>query len=127
MLAGTVRWNTAFAYLHGSVRLNASDRRASLHSEHGFLSHPDDASVVAEGVENAAPIVAAGPARRNAGPETRPGPEVDSMTHVRATARGFFTPSDLRDRAGGRRPRPRVRARRARCRRCVDPANDAAR
>ena len=76
----------------GSVRLNASDPRAPLHIDHGFLSHPDDASVLVEGVERLRQIAAADPVRRYAGRETRPGPEVDAMTHVRTSARGFFHP-----------------------------------
>jgi choline dehydrogenase len=76
----------------GSVRLNASDARAPLHIDHGFLSHPDDVSVLAEGVENLRQIAAEDAVRRYAGRETRPGREVDAMTHVRAAARGFFHP-----------------------------------
>ena len=76
----------------GSVRLTASDPRAPLHIDHGFLSHPDDASVLVEGVERLRRLIAADPIRRYAGRETRPGPEVDAMTHVRTSARGFFHP-----------------------------------
>jgi choline dehydrogenase len=76
----------------GSVRLNASDPRAPLHIDHGFLSHPDDASVLVEGVEKLRQIAADDALRRYAGPETRPGPEVDAMTHVRTASRGFFHP-----------------------------------
>jgi choline dehydrogenase len=76
----------------GSVRLNASDPRAPLHVDHGFLSDSDDASVLAEGVERLRQIAVDGAVGRYAGPETRPGPEVDAMTHVRTTARGFFHP-----------------------------------
>ena len=76
----------------GSVRLNASDPRAPLHIDHGFLSDPDDASVLVEGVERLRRIAAAEPVRRYAGRESRPGAEVDAMTHVRTSARGFFHP-----------------------------------
>ena len=76
----------------GSVRLNASDPRAPLRIDHGFLSHPDDASVLVEGIEQLRQIAAADPVRRYAGRETRPGAEVDAMTHVRTSARGFFHP-----------------------------------
>ena len=76
----------------GSVCLNASDPRAPLHIDHGFLSHPDDAPVLAEGVERLRQIAADDAVRRYAGHETRPGPEVDATTHVRTTARGFFHP-----------------------------------
>ena len=76
----------------GSVHLNASDPRVPLHIDHGFLSHPDDAPVLAEGVDKLRQIAADDAVRRYAGLETRPGPEVDAMTHVRTTARGFFHP-----------------------------------
>jgi choline dehydrogenase len=76
----------------GSVRLNASDPRAPLHVDHSFLSHPDDASVLAEGVERLRQIAADDALVRYAGAETRPGPEVEARTHVRTTARGFFHP-----------------------------------
>jgi choline dehydrogenase len=76
----------------GSVRLNTSDPRAPLHIDHGFLSDPDDAAVLAEGVERLREIAATGAVRRLAGRETRPGPEVDAMTHIRAAVRGFFHP-----------------------------------
>ena len=76
----------------GSVRLNARDPRAPLHVDHGFLSHADDAAVLAEGVEKLRQLAANDAVRRYAGQETRPGPEVDAMTHVRTTARGFFHP-----------------------------------
>jgi choline dehydrogenase len=76
----------------GSVRLNASDPRAPLHIDHGFLSHPDDASVLAEGVDKLRRVAADDAVGRYAGHETRPGPEVDAMTHVRTAVRGFFHP-----------------------------------
>jgi choline dehydrogenase len=76
----------------GSVRLNSSDPRAPLRIDHGFLSHPADATVLAEGVASLRRLAAENGIRRYAGRETRPGPEVDAMTHVRATARGFFHP-----------------------------------
>jgi choline dehydrogenase len=76
----------------GSVRLNASDPRVPLHIDHGFLSHSDDTPVLAEGVEKVRQIAAEDAVRRYAGRETRPGLEVDAMTHVRTTARGFFHP-----------------------------------
>jgi choline dehydrogenase len=76
----------------GSVRLHANDPRAPLHIDHGFLSHSDDAAVLAEGVEALRQIAADRAVGRYAGSETRPGPEIDAMTHVRTTARGFFHP-----------------------------------
>jgi choline dehydrogenase len=76
----------------GSVTLNSHDPRAPLRIDHGFLSHPDDESVLAEGVERLREIAADDPVRMYAGRESRPGPEVDALTHVRETARGFFHP-----------------------------------
>ena len=76
----------------GSVQLNSSDPRAPLRIDHGFLSNPADAAVLAEGVESLRQLAADDPIRRYAGQETRPGPEVDAMTHVRSAARGFFHP-----------------------------------
>ena len=76
----------------GAVRLGASDPRAPLRIDHGFLSHPDDATVLAEGVEMLRRIVADDAVGRYAGREARPGPEIDAMTHVRTKARGFFHP-----------------------------------
>ena len=76
----------------GSVTLHASDPRAPLRIDHGFLSDPADAAVLAEGVESLRRLVADDAIRRYAGRETRPGPGVDAMTHVRGAARGFFHP-----------------------------------
>jgi len=76
----------------GSVQLNSSDPRTPLSIDHGFLSNPADAAVLAEGVESLRQLAADDPIRRYAGQETRPGPEVDAMTHVRSAARGFFHP-----------------------------------
>jgi choline dehydrogenase-like flavoprotein len=76
----------------GSVRLNSSDPRAPLSIDHGFLSDSDDAAVLAEGVESLRRLAAGDAVREYAGWETRPGPEVDAMTHVRGAARGFFHP-----------------------------------
>jgi choline dehydrogenase len=76
----------------GSVRLNSSDPRAPLRIDHGFLSDPGDAAVLAEGVESLREIAAGDGIAAYAGREARPGPAVDAITHVRATARGFFHP-----------------------------------
>jgi choline dehydrogenase len=72
--------------------LHATDPRAPLCIDHAFLSDPGDASVLAEGVEKLREIAGDDRVRRYAGLETRPGPEVDGMTHVKSTARGFFHP-----------------------------------
>ena len=76
----------------GSVRLRSSDPRVPLSIDHGFLSDPDDSTVLTEGVESLRRLAAGDAVRAYAGRETRPGPEVDAMTHVRGTARGFFHP-----------------------------------
>ena len=76
----------------GSVRLHSSDPRAPLRIDHGFLSDSGDATVLAEGVESLRRLAAGDAVGAYAGRETRPGPEVDAMTHVRHTARGFFHP-----------------------------------
>jgi choline dehydrogenase len=76
----------------GSVRLHSSDPRVPLSIDHGFLSDPDDSTVLTEGVESLRRLAAGDAVRAYAGRETRPGPEVDAMTHVRRTARGFFHP-----------------------------------
>jgi choline dehydrogenase len=76
----------------GTVRLTSADPRAPLAIDHGFLSDPHDADVIAEGVEAMRALAASDPARPYALRETRPGPEVDALAHARATARGFFHP-----------------------------------
>jgi len=76
----------------GVVRLHSSDPRAPLSIDHGFLSEPTDATVLAEGVESLRRLAEDDAVRVYAGREVRPGPEVDAMTHVRRTARGFFHP-----------------------------------
>jgi choline dehydrogenase len=76
----------------GSVRLTARDPRAPLAIDHGFLSDPQDADILAEGVEALRRLTSADPIRSYGGRETRPGPEVDAVTHVRQAARGFFHP-----------------------------------
>jgi choline dehydrogenase len=76
----------------GSVRLNSRDARAPLAIDHGFLSDPRDADVLAEGVDALRRLTAADPIQAYADREIRPGPEVPAHDHVRATARGFFHP-----------------------------------
>ena len=76
----------------GSVRLASRDPRAPLSIDHGFLSDPRDADILAEGVEDVRTLTSGDLVRSYAGRETRPGPEVEALTHVRATARGFFHP-----------------------------------
>jgi choline dehydrogenase len=77
----------------GRVTLTSADPRAPLHVEHGFLSDDADAAVLTEGFERLRGLVQAGPIRRYAGRELRPGEDVGSDEHVRATARGFFHPT----------------------------------
>ena len=76
----------------GTVRLTSPDPRAPLAIDHGFLSEPHDADVIAEGVERLRALAASDAIRPYAVRETRPGPEVDGLAHARATARGFFHP-----------------------------------
>jgi choline dehydrogenase len=76
----------------GSVRLTSRDPRAPLAIDHGFLSEPRDADVLAEGVERLRRLTGGHPICSYAGRETRPGRDVDALTHVRETARGFFHP-----------------------------------
>jgi choline dehydrogenase len=76
----------------GSVRLSSRDPRAPLAIDHGFLSDPGDTEVLAEGVESLRRLTGSDAVRTYAGRETRPGTEVDAVTHVRQTARGFFHP-----------------------------------
>jgi choline dehydrogenase len=76
----------------GSVRLTSCDPRAPLAIDHGFLTDPFDARVLAEGVDALRQLTRSDTIRAYAGLETRPGSEVDADTHVRETARGFFHP-----------------------------------
>jgi choline dehydrogenase-like flavoprotein len=76
----------------GTVRLTSPDPRAPLAIDHGFLSEPRDAEVIAEGVERLRALAASDAVRPYAARETRPGPEVDGLAHARATARGSFHP-----------------------------------
>jgi choline dehydrogenase len=76
----------------GTVRLTSPDPRAPLAIDHGFLSEQRDAEVIAEGVEKLRELAASDAVRPYAVRERRPGPEVDGLAHVRATARGFFHP-----------------------------------
>jgi choline dehydrogenase len=76
----------------GSVRLASHDPRAPLRVEHGFLANDDDAVVLSEGVDALRELARSEPVGRYAARESRPGPDVDSAAHARATARGFFHP-----------------------------------
>jgi choline dehydrogenase-like flavoprotein len=76
----------------GSVRLTSRDPRAPLAIDHGFLSDARDAEVLAEGVEAIRRLTGDDPIHAYGGRETRPGPDVGALTHVRETARGFFHP-----------------------------------
>ena len=71
----------------GRVSLNDSDPRTPLLIEHGFLSDPHDAEVVAEGFELLRALAGSDPLSRYVIRETRPGPEVSALEHVRAEAR----------------------------------------
>ncbi len=77
----------------GRVSLTSSDPRAPLAIDHGFLSDAADEEILAEGFEQLRELGRSGHVRRYAARESRPGEEVDAVTHVRATARGFFHPT----------------------------------
>jgi choline dehydrogenase len=77
----------------GSVRLNSGDPREPLAIDHGFLTAPRDAEVLAEGVDALRVLTASEPVRQYIAREIRPGPDVDAATHVRTAARGFFHPT----------------------------------
>jgi choline dehydrogenase-like flavoprotein len=76
----------------GRVRLHDADPRTPLAIEHGFLSDPVDADVVAEGIDRLRELARSPAVSRFAARELRPGAGVDALDHVRATARGFFHP-----------------------------------
>jgi choline dehydrogenase len=78
--------------LRGRVRLNGREPERPLAVDHGFLSDPRDADVVAEGVEQLREIAASPVVRRYATRELRPGPDVGALEHARSAARGFFHP-----------------------------------
>jgi choline dehydrogenase len=79
-------------YSRGSVRLISRDPHAPLAIDHGWLSDPRDADVLAEGVEILRSLASRSPVREYAGRELRPGPDVTAADHARAGARGFFHP-----------------------------------
>jgi choline dehydrogenase len=77
----------------GRISLTSSDPRAPLAIDHGFLADPADLEVLAEGFERLRELGRSERVRRYAAREMRPGEEVDAVSHVRATARGFFHPT----------------------------------
>jgi choline dehydrogenase len=77
----------------GRVALTASDPRAPLAIDHGFLADDADVQVLTEGFEQLRELGRSEPIRRYAARESRPGEEVGAESHVRATARGFFHPT----------------------------------
>jgi choline dehydrogenase len=85
----------AFAMKPGStgrVRLNDDDPRTPLSIEHGFLTDPADADVLAEALDALRQLAAFPQVQPFIAREVRPGPDVTSAAHARATARGFFHP-----------------------------------
>jgi choline dehydrogenase len=76
----------------GSVRLNSSDPVAPLRIDHGFLSDERDVETVTEAFERLRELADSPEVRPYRGRELRPGSEVSTEEHVRATARGFFHP-----------------------------------
>ena len=77
----------------GSVRLRSHDPRVPPAIDHGFLAAETDVDTLVEGVELLRELARTEEIRRYAARETRPGPDVDAETHVRAEARGFFHPT----------------------------------
>ena len=76
----------------GTVTLTSRDPRAPLAVDHGFVSDPHDAEVLAEGVEQLRRIAAEDPIHSYSGREARPGANIGALAHVRQSARGFFHP-----------------------------------
>jgi choline dehydrogenase len=74
------------------VRLTGPDPEAPLAIDHGFLRDERDVEVLVEGFEALRGMASVEPVASYAESELRPGPDTDSETHVRATARGFFHP-----------------------------------
>jgi choline dehydrogenase len=77
----------------GRVSLTSHDPRAPLAIDHGFLSDEHDVHVLTDGFERLRELAGTETLARNAARETRPGKDVDAVTHVRGTARGFFHPT----------------------------------
>ena len=77
----------------GRVSLISPDAHAPLRIEHGFLADEADVKVLAEGFERLRELGGSEPVAQYAAREIRPGEDVDAVTHVRATARGFFHPT----------------------------------
>ena len=76
----------------GTVRLHSPDPRAPLAIDHGFLTDPRDAAVLAEGVERLRELVDGDVVGAYAGRELFPGRELGAREHVAANVRGFFHP-----------------------------------
>jgi choline dehydrogenase len=76
----------------GRVRLNDRDPRTPLTIDHGFLSDPRDADVVADGIDGLRELAASPQIRPYVAREVRPGPDVSALDHARAACRGFFHP-----------------------------------
>ena len=76
----------------GAVRLGSADPRAPLAIDHGFLTDPHDAAVLAEGVERFRALADGEVVGAYAGREAFPGRDVSAREHVDANARGFFHP-----------------------------------
>jgi choline dehydrogenase len=76
----------------GRVRLNDRDPRTPPAIDHGFLSDPADADILADGLEALRGLAASAQVRRYVEREVRPGPHVSALEHARAACRGFFHP-----------------------------------
>jgi choline dehydrogenase len=77
----------------GRVTLTSPHADAPVHIEHGFLSDDRDAATLTEAFDRLRELGRSEPVARYAAGELRPGADVDSEQHVRATARGFFHPT----------------------------------
>jgi choline dehydrogenase len=79
-------------YSTGRVRLNDRDPRTPLAIDHGFLTDPRDADLVADGIDALRELAASPHIRPYIAREVRPGAKVSALDHVRAACRGFFHP-----------------------------------
>lgn len=77
----------------GSVRLASQDPRVPPVVDHGLLTDPVDAEVLAEGIAHLRALAATPEVARLGGRETRPGIDVSPEVHARGAARGFFHPT----------------------------------
>jgi choline dehydrogenase-like flavoprotein len=77
----------------GAVRLASEDPRVPPVVDHGLLTDPVDAHVLAEGIAHVRALAASAGVAHLAGREVRPGADVSPEEHARGAARGFFHPT----------------------------------